>query len=214
MYSETLISLINASFFILVLSSDIFTLCISYGACRTKIPAGSKLIICTVCTSALIASIFLGQLIGYCLSSAIIKSISIITMITFAVTKFFQYFINKLNSIYISTRERRHLFTGFYGCTAEEYRINKHLSYIEADCLSPLNAFCLSFATSLDGISTGFTMQIAGIGYMSIAALSFFITLLCVSAGYQLGKAISKFAELDISLFGGIALIILLSINI
>ena len=212
MYSETLISLINASFFILVLSSDIFTLCISYGACRTKIPTSSKLIICTVCTSALIASIFLGQLIGYWLSSVIIKSISIITMITFAVTKFFQYFINKLNSIYISTREPRHLFSGFYSCTSAECS-SKH-SDTETECLSPLNAFCLSFATSLDGISTGFTMQIANISYMSIAVLSFFITLLCVSAGYQLGKAISKFAELDISLFGGIALIILLSVNI
>lgn len=182
MNSITFFSTTQALLLVIALSMDAFISSFAYGTNKIKIPFKSVTIINVVCSSILFIALILGNVLSRYIPNFITLGISFSILMILGIIKIYQ---------------------GYKGEKPIEGAKGS------SKTLSPVEAFSLAVAVSLDGLAAGFGAGIVGVNYIEIVLFSLISDMVAVMLGCNLGNKIAHKTKFNLSwLSGGIFIIL------
>ncbi len=194
---------------IVALSVDAFAAGLSYGADKVRIPPLSALIVAFLSDLLLIASLLAGSLFKALIPPSLAALFSFALLFILGVLKIFDSSVKKI------IRENRfkdrelHLSLKNLGFILTVYAQPQKANTEDIEVLSPGEAVSLGLALSLDSIAAGIGAASSELSLPLTALLTFSISLLSVFAGCRLGRFLADRSGLNLSVMGGILLVLL-----
>ncbi len=195
--------------FAFALSLDAMAAAFAYGNGKVNIRWTSALIIGTVCSVFLFASLLVGKIIHPFLKPEFGKIICFVILLMLGIVKLFDFAIKAL------IRRKKVIQSSFgFSFAHLHFILNIYADPIEADkdlskSLSAGEAVALAIALSLDGLAAGVGFSLSGGSIAPIVIASFFFGILAIKSGEFLGRKLACHAMVDLSWMSGALLIIL-----
>ena len=192
---------------------DSFVASLSYGASRIKIPFYSAVIISSVGTIFLAASLFFAKFISGFLSLQACKIISVTILCFMGITSLFN---NMIKQKLKNNQGKKHLKFKYSGI---DFVISLYLDETVCDLdhskiLTAKEALLLALALSIDSLVTGFSVGLGITNPLETILLCFSLGITVVLLGCFIGRKIVGKKEVNLSWLSGIVLILLAALRI
>lgn len=195
------------------LSIDSFVASIAYGTSKIKIPVLSALIISIVSTVTLGLSLFLGSIVKDFIPISCAGILGFILLISLGIYRIFEFIFKS----YISKKQKSKKTLEFkifdFNFVLQIYADETKADFDKSLYLSPMEAFYLAFAMSLDSLAVGFSSSLCSVNYFEVITLSLIIGFVLIIIGFNIGLAFSKKIHIELSWLSGVLLIILACIR-
>ncbi len=195
--------------FLLAVSLDSMTAGFSYGTQKVHIRASSFLLLVCVPAAFITAANRLSHLLLYILPADVLSLLSFLLLFLIGCSKLTESLIRHLAKKYPSLARN-------WGCRIKQLNIifTIYLSPEDANTedlqtLSAKEALLLSLALSLDSILVGMAFAAEPISWLPFLLLAMLFNLLLFSAGYLLGRLLSRMLHMDLSWLSGLFLLLL-----
>lgn len=207
-------SILETLILVIAMSIDSFVASFAYGSDKIKIPFISIVIISSICSLVLTASLFLGKIISPILPSHLTNIICFTILFLLGIIKLFdssiKTFIRKHNNINKKINFSIFNLRFILNIYADPQKADTDLSRE----LSPLEAMALAFALSVDGLVVGMGAGILTINFLEVIIFSFIFGVTAVLLGSYVGYKIAQRIDLNLSWLSGILLIVLAIIKL
>lgn len=193
---------------VLALSTDAFATSFAYGSDRIKISAMSLCIISGVCGFTFMISLLCGEFVQLFLSPNQAIWVSSLVLMTLGAGKFLNSII-KQRIKRQKVREKKLSFSFFHiNVILQIYADPKEADLDSSKILTPLEAFPLSIALSLDGLAAGFGMAFGSHSIWLMVLFSILFNFMALFLGDILGKKAAERMKFDMSWAGGVILMV------
>lgn len=188
-----------------LLSLDAFAAGIACGADGIHIPPRSTVVVSAICSALLGMSLLLGDVVSPFISERGAGAVSFAILVIIGASKLFDSAVKRVISRFAGGNVSFKLF----GFILNVYVNPQAADSDSSSTLSAKEAIPLAAAMSIDGLTVGFGVGIAGINAAFTVAASFVITALAVMLGTRLGKTLKKRTDGAAGWIGGTLLIII-----
>ncbi len=206
MRGEKLINYVALAF---ALSIDALAAAFAYGNSKVRIKWASSLIVGSICSGLLGASLLLGKIVKPYIRPEINKIICFTILLILGIVKLFEFAIKA----FIRKKKVIKSSIGF-SFASLHFILNIYADPIEADkdfskSLSPSEAISLAIALSMDGLAAGFGFSLTGGMVCPIIVVSLLFGVGAIKLGEFLGRKLAFTTEFDLSWISGAILIVL-----
>lgn len=211
--SQLILIIVQSVFFVAALSTDALIASIAYGSNKIKIPFLSLIVIASLCTGVLGASLLLGVFIIPYIPRELLKITSFLILFFIGLTRMLDIIIKML--INKHTIKKEFQFSMFnLNFILNVYANPKEADSDQSKTLSPNEAFALGLALSIDSMAAGVGAALGNLNVITVIISSFLLSSISIKAGEIIGRRISDKAPVLISWLGGILLITLAFLRI
>lgn len=207
--SFSLVSIIEAAVFSIVLSLDVVAMGFAYGFKKIKIPISSAMIITLISTGITGVAMLVGNLLRCIMPDRLTECVCFIILFLFGSVKLMdsltKSFIRKHSDL------KKELRFSMFNL---RFILHLYADPEEADVdhsmdLSPKESVFLAVALSLDSLTAGLGASIGNINWVVVLIAALAANLAAVVIGFALGNKLARKMQLDLSWVGGAILIIL-----
>ena len=185
------------------LSIDSLMASLAYGSKKIKISFLEIQIINLTCITILGISLMFGELIKNYLPDGLTNTLGFLILFILGIVKLLDSLIKILINRYIKSNRLNFKFILNIYAKPEKADLD------HSRTISPLEAFSLALALSLDSLAIGFSAALTNFNILFLLITSFFINGMSIISGLYLGNKITKKIKFDLSWLAGVILIIL-----
>ena len=194
---------------VFTLSLDAFVASIAYGTNKIKIPFLSLIIINTMCSIFLAASVLLGSQIKRIISHNIAITLSFSILFLLGVYYLCESMVKAYLKKNFASKEKVKIKLFDMCFIVDVYVDETKADFNHSKILEAKEAVYLAIALSLDSLAVGFGSSLVSINYFYVIGLSFIMGMFSIWAGSFLGKKIVEKTKINLSWISGMMLIIL-----
>ena len=201
-------SVIEATLLALSLSTDIFVAFIAFGGRDIRVPRRTAFVTSLVCTGIFLLFGLIGSFVSPLLPEVFQKAIGFFTLLIIGLVRIFDGAIKALIRRGIPHRQLKLRAMGL-SILLEVYADPETADIDAGGVLSIREGALLAAAMSFDGAATGLGIAAGGVSILLTAVLSFIFCIVSIVTGTRLGRFLSGKSAFDMSVIGGIMLIVL-----
>lgn len=201
-------SVVEAALLALSLSTDLFVAFIAYGGRSIRVSRHTALVTSVVCTGIFLLFGLAGCFVSPLLNAGAAKAIGFLTLFIIGLARIFDGTVKALIRRGLPHRQLKLRAMGL-SILLEVYADPEAADLDSGGELSMREGALLAAAMSFDGAATGIGAAAGGVSVTITAALSFLLCIASIAGGLRLGKYLSGKTPVDVSVIGGVLLVVL-----